>query len=100
MAQAIVVGGVDAQCPVCGSNNTRSKVHDGEQWWYVCDNQVDFDHGVYVLDDGIERSWGAGRWYFNIDGDIDPPHRGGTIRIDRQTWLDEDNVETPRIPRG
>jgi len=63
---------VDAVCPICGSYKTRSKVQDDNgTWWFVCDNQIDFDHGVVVFPDGSERECSEKRWYFDLEGNID-----------------------------
>ena len=57
---------VDCRCPICGSDNTRSKVagEDGK-WWFICDNQ---ECPEQIVADGQLVKF-EGRFYFPKEGD-------------------------------
>jgi len=57
---------INCTCPICGSENVRSKVHNGDQWWYVCDNMVNEDHVLLLDGETINMEE---RFYFTESGD-------------------------------
>ncbi len=86
---------VDAHCPLCHSEKTRSKTHDGDCWWFICDN---WDDAHIIVLNGVERSLRDEAnareesdppplvnrmFYFALDGRIDLPE-GEQIRVVRQ----------------
>lgn len=75
----------DVKCPICHSNNTRSKVECGGTWWYICDNRRAMPHGVVVLPSGKEWDLDAlqGCFYFTENGLLETPE--GCFKIGRQT---------------
>lgn len=74
-------------CPICGTDNVRSKVCDADgTWWYVCDEQRDDPHELMEPgsdpDDPVMWNLSTKRWYFNAAGLVDSAgHNRGVIKI-------------------
>ena len=72
---------VDAKCPICGSDQCRSKVGDENNvWWYICDNPD--CSSMFVVDRKLTKI--KPRFYFTM------PHEYKYVMIE---YVDlEDNT--------
>lgn len=79
-------------CPLCHSDNVRSKVQIGDEWSYICDNWE--DPHIIVLPDGKQVSLrdhamehGGRMFYFTGPGKIYSAF--GTLSVIRQELMPE-----------
>lgn len=84
MTRRIQIIIVDHRCPICDSDQIRSKIQDDEEdWWYICDNWDD-PHAVTIA--GVDRNLNevkdARMFYFNpTTGAIEVPGVPGLVYL-------------------
>lgn len=70
---------VDGRCPICGSDNIRSKVGDKNNvWWYICDNEDCRREIVVEHREVVKLEW---RFYFTLPGSYKRQYIEGADKI-------------------